>query len=109
MPGAMISSPVEKIATIGFRTTETIFMPSAARTPVSREDNTSPFRKTISPLLISVPAKLMLAPGAIALLINNLSFLKSVCSIMTIASAPLGNMPPVAIGRAKLNSITDFG
>ena len=35
-PGGMISSPVERIATIGLRQTSTVATPIAASTPVSR-------------------------------------------------------------------------
>ena len=45
----MISSPVERIATIGFRQTSTAATPIAASTPVSRLVSSWPRRSTVSP------------------------------------------------------------
>ena len=45
----MISSPVERIATVGRRTTSTSPRPMAARTPVSREVSRVPRLRTSSP------------------------------------------------------------
>ena len=55
-PGAMISSPVERIATTGLRQTSTAATPMAASTPVSRLVRISPRRRTVSPAVMSVPA-----------------------------------------------------
>jgi hypothetical protein len=41
-PGAMISSPVEITATLGWRTTSTASTPIAASTPVSRDVRRAP-------------------------------------------------------------------
>ena len=55
-PGAMISSPVERIATIGLSQTCTTATPIAASTPVSRLVRIVPRRRTVSPAVMSVPA-----------------------------------------------------
>ena len=55
-PGAMISSPVDRIATIGLSQTCTTATPIAASTPVSRLVRIVPRRRTVSPAVMSVPA-----------------------------------------------------
>src|SRR5437660_1296418 len=99
----MISSPVERMATRGRRTTFTSPRPIAARTPVSRADRRVPFLRTSSPRAMSVPAKVTPAPGAtgrrtrISASSRSPSWAIVVCSTMTTASAPRGSMLPVAI------------
>jgi hypothetical protein len=56
-PGAIISSPVDRIATIGLRQTSIAATPIAASTPVSRLVRVVPWRSTVSPAVMSVPAK----------------------------------------------------
>src|SRR6185295_16326623 len=62
----MISSPVERMATIGFRQTSTAATPIAASTPVSRLVSTWPRRRTVSPAVMSVPAKDTALPAGTA-------------------------------------------
>ena len=52
----MISSPVDRMATIGRRQTSTSATPIAASTPVSRLVSAWPARSTVSPAVMSVPA-----------------------------------------------------
>ena len=104
MPGAMISSPVETIATRGRRHTSTVAQPTAASMPISREVRTCPARSTVSPRARSLPAKAMNWPAdagrRISIRVWPLSSTASVCSTMTTASAPRGTIPPVAIRAA---------
>ena len=60
----MISSPVERMATIGLRQTSTSATPIAASTPVSRLVSSCPARSTVSPAVMSVPANETPLPGA---------------------------------------------
>ena len=70
-PGAMISSPVERMATTGFRQTSTAATPIAASTPVSRLVSSWPRRSTVSPPVMSVPANDTPLPGVTALAIRS--------------------------------------
>ena len=67
----MISSPVERMATIGLRQTSTAATPIAASTPVSRLVSSWPRRSTVSPAVISVPANDTPLPAVTALAIRS--------------------------------------
>ena len=101
-PGAMISSPVERIATIGLRQTLTCATPIAASTPVSRLVSSWPRRSTVSPAVMSVPANDTPLPAVTARAMRSSpAALSPACSTITTASAPRGTMPPVAINTAS--------
>ena len=100
-PGSTISSPVEMIATRGRRTTRAAPRPIAASTPVSREVRIVPPRRTSSPRLMSVPAKLTPEPGVTGRETSNRPLSTRACSTITTASAPRGSHAPVAIGVAE--------
>ena len=108
--GEMTSSPVEMIATRGLFQTETRLIPTAASTPVSRLVSLSPRLRSTSFSLMSVPAYVM--PNPVAEERRTRRFLEpsshsstSVCSIITMASAPRGSIPPVAILAADCEEI----
>ncbi len=105
----MISSPVEMIATIGFRQTSTSATPTAASTPVSRLLSGCPRRSTVSPDVMSVPANEIPLPAVTALMMRSSPSRPSACSTMTTASAPRGTMPPVAICAATPEWMTEAG
>ncbi len=105
----MISSPVERIATIGFLQTSTAATPTAASTPVSRLVSRWPRRRTVSPAVMSVPANEIPLPAATALAIRSSRPRTSACSTITTASAPRGTIPPVAIDTAVPGRTTLFG
>ena len=99
-PGAMISSPVERIATIGLRQTST-------RADADRRQHAGvaagqhlPGRSTVSPAVMSVPANDTPLPAVTALATRSSRSRTSACSTITTASAPRGTMPPVAIDTA---------
>ena len=100
-PGGMISSPVERIATIGLRQTSTSATPIAASTPVSRLVRICPRRNTVSPAVMSVPANDTPLPAVTARPTRNSLPATSACSTITTASAPRGIMPPVAMATAS--------
>ncbi len=97
----MISSPVDRIATIGRRHTSIAATPIAASTPVSRLVRIAPRRSTASPAVMSVAANATPLPAATARAIRSSLPLTSACSTITTASAPRGIMPPVAIATAS--------
>ena len=100
LPGSRISSPVERIPTVGCRKTSTAARPIAASTPVSRLVSSSPRRSTVSVAAISVPANVTPEPGRHGSADQQLPSIESVSSIMTTLSAPRGNMAPVAMATA---------
>ena len=97
VPGGTISSPVESTATRGRATTAASATPTAARTAVSRDVNTMPRRRIVSPRPMSDPANEIFAPGATERDTAIPSATGSVYSTITIASVPRGTTPPVAI------------
>src|SRR5712691_4158985 len=97
-------------ATRGRRTTETCASPQAANMPISREPIMVPARNSASPRAMSDPAYDTNCPGEGA---RRISIARSpagwVCSTMTMASAPRGSGPPVAIDVAVPDSTGRVG
>ena len=100
-PGVTSSSPVEKMATRGLRHTKTSARPIAAREPISRELKIWPARNRVSPRAMSPPATATDCPGGTGRRTSTSNSAPrssvSVSSIMTMASAPRGSIPPVAM------------
>ena len=84
-------------------------MPHAASVPVSRADRRVPARTTVSPRATSLPAKLIIAPGAAGRVTRTRSPSRSVSSTITTPSAPRGSTPPVAMTAACPDVISSVG
>ena len=94
-PGITSSSPVERMATRGFRCTDSHGRFMAAASATSRVVSVRPAANGLSPAVKSSPALRMWRPmrGASRMVILAPSALVS--SWITIASAPIGSGPPV--------------
>ena len=100
-PGITSSSPVDRIATRGFRCTESHGRFMAAASAASRVVSRRPALSGVSPSLKSRPALRMCRPGLGASRIVILSPSALVSSWITIESAPIGNGPPVKMRTAS--------
>jgi hypothetical protein len=97
----MISSPVERMATIGLRQTSTSATPIGGQHAGVAARQQLPARSTVSPAVMSVPANDTPLPALTARAIRSSPSRTSACSTITTASAPRGIIPPVAIASAS--------
>ena len=99
-PGGTSSSPVVRTTTRGRRMQATLVRPSPATADVASGLSRVPGWRTTSPACTSAPTCRTKSPLAIGAVAVTKSSTTSTRSIGTIASAPAGSTPPVAIAAA---------